>query len=666
VVKYGGNAMVDPALAASFAEDIVLMHSVGLRPVVVHGGGPQISDLMERLGKVPEFRDGQRVTDAETVDIARMVLVGKVNREIVGSINVHGPLAVGVSGEDAGLIRAEARHPDLGFVGDVDAVNPAILERLLPRTSSRGVARSAPTPGQAYNINADTVAGALAEALRRREGRLPHRHRGLLARRRRPGSLISQHRRRGSQAMVDDGTLTGGMIPKIAACLARRRGGVGSAHLLDGRLPARRAARAVQRRRHRHDDQPTSEPCHGAVADGRDAMGRAARARPLSSHAHVRATCTAARAGGGLVALGQGRHAVPRPALRARRHGVGPQPPRRGRRAQRPGPDLLHVSNLFGTDVGWQVACTLDRLLGTGQPGWPADGTRGTGVLRQLRGRGPNECALKLARKFGGRGRHVVVSAFGSFHRPHTRHAPRDGPAGQARGLPAPARGLPARRVERPRCARGAPRPAVAAVLLEPVQGEGGVNPRPAEYFQACAGCATSAGSCSWSTRCRPASGAAARGSRTSSSACVPDVVTMAKALGNGVPIGACWAKREVAAAFEPGDHATTYGGQPLATAAARAVLEVMEAEDVPARAERAGARLAGAVALPGVAEVRGSGCCSPSSSTATTPRTSRAAARARRHRQRRHPDGAPAGAIAAHHRRRGRPGRRPARQALS
>src|SRR4029450_13256997 len=108
VVKYGGNAMVDPALATSFAEDVVLMHSVGIRPVVVHGGGPQISDLMERLGKVPEFRDGHRVTDAETVDIARMVLVGKVNRDIVASINVHGPLAVGLSGGDAGLIRGVA------------------------------------------------------------------------------------------------------------------------------------------------------------------------------------------------------------------------------------------------------------------------------------------------------------------------------------------------------------------------------------------------------------------------------------------------------------------------------------------------------------------------------------------------------------------------------
>ena len=131
VVKFGGNAMVDRQLAAQFAEDIVLMHSVGIRPVVVHGGGPQIGELMDRLGLKSEFRDGLRVTDAATLDVARMVLVGKVGRDIVSGINVHGPLAVGLSGEDGGLIRATARDPELGFVGDVESVNPAIVERLL-------------------------------------------------------------------------------------------------------------------------------------------------------------------------------------------------------------------------------------------------------------------------------------------------------------------------------------------------------------------------------------------------------------------------------------------------------------------------------------------------------------------------------------------------------
>jgi acetylglutamate kinase len=238
VVKYGGNAMVDPALATTFAEDVVLMHSVGIRPVVVHGGGPQISELMGRLGKEPEFRDGLRVTDAETIDIARMVLVGKVNRDIVGAINRHGPLAVGVSGEDAHLIRAEARHPDLGFVGDVDSVNPVILERLLaeeviPVVSTIGSDAS----GQAYNINADAVAAALAEALRAEKVIYLTDVAGLLRDLDDPSSVISHIDADELAGMVDDGTLSGGMIPKIDACLQAVRNGVGSAHLLDGRLP---------------------------------------------------------------------------------------------------------------------------------------------------------------------------------------------------------------------------------------------------------------------------------------------------------------------------------------------------------------------------------------------------------------------------------------------
>jgi acetylglutamate kinase len=238
VVKLGGNAMIDPALSATFAEDIVLMRSVGLRPVVVHGGGPQISELMERLGMVPEFRDGHRVTDAETVDIARMVLVGKVNREIVGALNVHGPLAVGVSGEDAGLILATARHPDLGFVGDVEAVNPALLVRLLaedliPVVSTIG----ADETGQTYNINADAVASALAVALDAEKVIYLTDVEGLLADVDEPDSLISSIGAAALQAMVDHGTLSGGMIPKIAACLRAVQRGVGSAHLLDGRLP---------------------------------------------------------------------------------------------------------------------------------------------------------------------------------------------------------------------------------------------------------------------------------------------------------------------------------------------------------------------------------------------------------------------------------------------
>ena len=238
VIKYGGNAMTDGALAARFAEDVVLMHQVGILPLVVHGGGPQIGDLMERLGKEPEFRDGLRGTDAETLDIARMVLVGKVNRDIVGSINVHGPLAVGVSGEDGGLITAAARNPELGFVGDVASVDPTLLtklfaEGLIPVLSTIGADAS----GQAYNINADTVAGAVAEAIGAEKVVYLTDVDGLYEDLDDKGSLIRQIRADELQHRIESGDVTGGMIPKLEACIRAVSNGVTSAHLLDGRIP---------------------------------------------------------------------------------------------------------------------------------------------------------------------------------------------------------------------------------------------------------------------------------------------------------------------------------------------------------------------------------------------------------------------------------------------
>ena len=238
VVKFGGNAMVDPHLAHQFAEDIVLMASVGIRPVVVHGGGPQIGELMKRLGKVSEFRDGLRVTDAETLDIAQMVLIGKISRDIVSAINVHGPLAIGVSGQDAGLIHAEARDPALGFVGDVEKVNPAILERLLAEDLIPVVSTIGADPtGQAYNINADTVAGEVAAALNAEKVIYLTDVSGLLGDVDDPDSRISRIDLPGLRELIRSGTIEGGMIPKLEACETALAGGVRSAHLLDGRVP---------------------------------------------------------------------------------------------------------------------------------------------------------------------------------------------------------------------------------------------------------------------------------------------------------------------------------------------------------------------------------------------------------------------------------------------
>jgi len=238
VIKYGGSAMEDPDLADLFAQDVVLMRLVGMNPVVVHGGGPQISDLMRRLGKEPEFVDGLRVTDAETVDIVRMALVGKVNREIVASVNQHGSYAVGLSGEDAGLITVGQRDDKLGFVGDIRRIDPSILERLLredliPVVATVGVDEA----GQAYNVNADTVAGAIAESLRAEKLVYLTNVAGMYSDLADEASLISRIEVDRLAALVDDGVLSEGMIPKARSCVDAVKSGVSRAHILDGRIP---------------------------------------------------------------------------------------------------------------------------------------------------------------------------------------------------------------------------------------------------------------------------------------------------------------------------------------------------------------------------------------------------------------------------------------------
>ncbi len=243
VVKYGGNALNGTeggatGALASFAEDVVLMRAVGILPVVVHGGGPQIGDLMARLGKVTEFRDGLRVTDAETLDIARMVLVGKVNRDIVSAINVHGPLAVGLSGEDANLITAQQSHVDLGFVGSVAVVDPTMLQRLRAENLIPVVATiGADADGQAYNINADTVAGALAEALGAEKLIFLTDIEGLRIVPDDPTTVIHQASVEVIQEIVRSGGAEGGMKPKVEACARAVLAGVSRAHILDGRVP---------------------------------------------------------------------------------------------------------------------------------------------------------------------------------------------------------------------------------------------------------------------------------------------------------------------------------------------------------------------------------------------------------------------------------------------
>lgn len=243
VVKYGGNAMSEPALKNGFARDIALMKLVGIDPVVVHGGGPQIGELLQRLGKESRFVDGMRVTDAETMDVVEMVLGGLVNKEIVNLINQHGGKAVGLSGKDGGLIRARklpagsgetGEEVDLGFAGEVTSIDPDLVRRLdeddfIPVIAPIGVGED----GRSYNINADLVAGKMASVLNAEKLMLLTNTAGVLDK---GGKLLTGLKPAQVQALIDDGTISGGMLPKIRCALDAVASGVRAAHIVDGRV----------------------------------------------------------------------------------------------------------------------------------------------------------------------------------------------------------------------------------------------------------------------------------------------------------------------------------------------------------------------------------------------------------------------------------------------
>ncbi len=247
VIKYGGNAMTDEALKSSFARDVVLMKLVGIHPIVVHGGGPQIGQYLSKMGKESAFVDGMRVTDSETMDVVEMVLGGLINKEIVSLIHKHGGKAIGLSGKDGPLIHAKKLYQsskskdgnvpeivDLGYVGEVTGINTKVLDYLafgdfIPVIAPIGLGDE----GSSYNINADVVAGKVAEAMRAEKLVLLTNTAGLLAK---SGELLTGLDDTRVRELIDDGTIVDGMLPKINAALAAVAAGVGRAHIIDGRV----------------------------------------------------------------------------------------------------------------------------------------------------------------------------------------------------------------------------------------------------------------------------------------------------------------------------------------------------------------------------------------------------------------------------------------------
>ncbi|MFM7005278.1 MAG: acetylglutamate kinase [Betaproteobacteria bacterium] len=245
VIKYGGNAMTDPALQADFAEDVVLLKLVGMNPVVVHGGGPQIETALNRLGKKGEFIQGMRVTDAETMEVVEWVLAGEVQQDIVGLINQAGGKAVGLTGRDGGMIRAKKlkmvdnndphKEYDVGQVGDIESIDPSVVRALqddafIPVISPIGFGEN----NESYNINADVVAGKLASVLRAEKLVLLTNTPGVLDK---AGNLLTDLSARRIDELFADGTISGGMLPKISGALDAAKSGVNAVHIIDGRVP---------------------------------------------------------------------------------------------------------------------------------------------------------------------------------------------------------------------------------------------------------------------------------------------------------------------------------------------------------------------------------------------------------------------------------------------
>ena len=608
VVKYGGNvlrakpgedAVDETAALASFAEDIVLMRSVGMLPVVVHGGGPQIGALMARVGKEVEFLDGFRVTDAETIDLVRMVLVGKVNRDIVSSINVHGALAVGLSGEDANLITATARSEALGYVGDVVHVDPVIVHQLL----AQGLIPVVATLGPGLQHQRRHCGRGPGRGPGGRETGVPDR---------RVGSPVGAGRSRHPHQPGHGGRVG-------------RAGGIGSGHRGDdpqggGVRPGRPVrGRARPHPRRAHTARPAAGGVHrpgGGHHGGGDTMmsGTARsdavptapvptvdRSALMSTYAEPSVTFVSGQ--GSVLVDTEGRRYLDFLSGLAVTS-LGHAHPAVADAVADQARTLCHVSNLFGNVVGPDVAVTLDRLIGGGSH------RAGGQVFFGNSGAEANECALKLARRWAGPGRHAVVSTWDAFHGRTLGTLAATGQVEKQRNFAPMPEGFDHVAFDDLESMDAACDPdRVAAVLVEPILGEAGVVVPSSDYLAGLRQLCTDRNILLMVDEVQTGLGRTGQWFGFQHLGVEPDVVTMAKALGNGMPVGACWARAEVAAAFVPGDHGSTFGGQPLAMSAARATLAVMESEDVPGRARRAGARLrAGLEQLPGVVSVRGEG----------------------------------------------------------
>ena len=549
VIKYGGAAMVDPELKEEFARDVVLLKYVGMNPVVVHGGGPDITSYMERLGMEVRFVDGLRVSDEATVEVAKMVLVGKQNKDIVLGINRHGQPAVGLCGDDGRLFTVRKRlaggETDIGFVGDIETVDVDVLlhiaEDYIPVVASVG----ADTEGRSYNVNADAAAAAVAAALGAFKVVFLTDVEGWRADPGRPGQPHLGGHGAGGAREAAGGERRHAPEARGRGARARVRGG----ERPHPRRPpgALAPARAVHRRGKRHEAVALAE----LQALERDALMNTYARNPVE---FVRGEGTRLWDDEGNeyldfltgISVAQLGHCHPR-VVEAVREQAG---------------RLMHVGNLFYTEPGMRLAKRL------------ADLSLGGRVFLCNSGAEAIECALKLARKRRTGGEFVVME--GGFHG-RTMGALSATPQESKQAPFAPLvpgfRVVPRNDIDALRAAVGA---STAAVLLEPIQGESGIHPLEPELLHAAREACDEHGALLIFDEIQCGNGRTGTLWAHEQLGAAPDVMTVAKGLGGGLPIGACVTNPDSAAVLEPGDHGSTFAGGPVIAAAANAVLDVL------------------------------------------------------------------------------------------
>jgi acetylglutamate kinase len=595
VIKYGGAAMEDAALREEFARDVVLLKYVGLNPIVVHGGGPEITAYMERLGIPVEFVGGLRVSDAETVEVAKMVLVGKLNKEIVTRLGRHGQPAVGLCGDDGLLFRVSRREgpggEDIGFVGSIERVNVDVIEHVardyIPVIASVG----GDPEGRSYNVNADEAAGAVARALGAYKLIFLTDVAGV-ARRRRRGHVDSQ-RQRGRRARRAR-RARGRHAPQARGLRARdrRRRELRPHHRRAA--PALAAAGALHRRRHRHQDRGgrVSVPAGAQSASvSLSELAELERSSVIASYGRLPVAFV--RGEGARLWDAEGEeyldflcgvsvtntgHCHPR-VVEAVREQVG---------------TLMHVSNLFYSEPAMRLAERLARS------------SLGGKVFLCNSGAEANEAAIKLARKARPGGEVVVFhNAFHGRTFGALSATPQESKQAPFAPLVPGFRAIPAT----PQALRDAVHERTAAVLLEPIQGETGVHVLSDELLRAAREACDRHGAALIFDEVQTGMGRTGTLWAYEQTGVVPDALTSAKALGGGLPIGALVTGARLADVLAPGDHGSTFGGGLVVARAALAALEVIDDEALLARTRELGEMLQAALqALPHVREVRGRG----------------------------------------------------------